>query len=112
MCITEREFIEMGEEMNASDSDPYGGKSAFTQTEHNIVAAYLLIACNVFCVCGGVWRGVEVVLCVCVLCVCVCVCVQGSYTRCCMTETVWEEFTEQDLCVCAGDSICVCGGLS
>ena len=64
MCITEREFIEMGEEMNASDSDPYGGKSAFTQTEHNIVAAYLLIACNVFCVC--------VYMCVCVY-VCVCV---------------------------------------
>ncbi|KAL2098948.1 hypothetical protein ACEWY4_005428 [Coilia grayii] len=28
-----------------NDSVPYGGKSAFTQTEHNIVAAYLLTAC-------------------------------------------------------------------
>ncbi len=30
--------------LNASAETVYGGKSAFTQTEHNIVAAYLITA--------------------------------------------------------------------
>lgn len=31
---------------NVSGVEPYGGKSAFTQLEHNIVAAYLITAGN------------------------------------------------------------------
>lgn len=33
----------------SGDTVPYGGKSAFTQLEHNIVAGYLITAGN-FCV--------------------------------------------------------------
>lgn len=33
--------------LNSSESSPYVEKSAFTQTEHNIVAAYLITAGNV-----------------------------------------------------------------
>lgn len=33
--------------LNSSENFPHGEKSAFTQTEHNIVAAYLITAGNV-----------------------------------------------------------------
>lgn len=36
----------MGSDSSINVSAPYGGKSAFTQLEHNIVAGYLITAGN------------------------------------------------------------------